>query len=41
MPDVTDVNKLITNLSKVIPKSEISYKSLRNQVMLRISSVDS
>lgn len=41
IPDVTDVNKMITNLTKVIPKSEISYKSLRNQVMLRISSVDS
>lgn len=42
IPDVGDISKMVTNLSKVIPSTDFSYKSLRDgQVRLVIKTVDS
>lgn len=41
IPDVGDINKMVTNLSRVIPSSDFSYKSLRDgQVRLVIKTVE-
>lgn len=42
LPDVGDINKMVTNISKIISNSEFSYKSLRDgQVRLVIKTVES
>ena len=42
IPDVVNIDNMISNISNIIPKADFNYKSLRsNQIRLMIKTVES